>query len=480
MGMEIIGTVIDGDAHIDHAIALQRAGQPAIKIGPAFNVYLAFERARYVEVCAQAQFLGDKIAGLPTNGDCRLLWSDCTAIICHLARFGIDDRLVFGPDIAAIDPQHAIARQRNEHTCARHFLRVIDRRTTDIAIDVGFQFTQARIDVLGQIVAAVIFFGQLVEFSHERIAGRLLGCVQRFGRARDPAMTIFMAIGQISGGLDPFPAFLGDLMRRLAQILRHHSVQQRHILHPAALIDREQVAHDRAARFLICCDPHKLCPAIAHRHGLVGQQSADAVRLIGIALADIGPDLLLAGMIGRDAECHQLVECHAVIGIDLEQGFGDGRQPQALLDDAGCHEEPRRDFLFRRPLLSQGHEGAELVERMQRLAHNILRQRILLGAAAFAHHAGHWLGFRHPFGLDQKFERTEAPAAGRYFELAGVLAIGIEDGPDVEALQQGATNDVVGKLADRDTAFDAPDIGLAENELVERDVARTAQAQLGN
>ena len=78
--------------------------------------------------------------------------------------------------------------------------------------------------------------------------------------------------------------------------------------------------------------------------------------------------------------------------------------------------------------------------------------------------------------LHQQFQRPEAPAAGRDLVHAGLGAALIEDRPDREALQQRAPRDVLGQLLDRDAGLDAADIGLAENELVEGDVARSAQA----
>ena len=49
--------------------------------------------------------------------------------------------------------------------------------------------------------------------------------------------------------------------------------------------------------------------------------------------ADVLPDLLLARVIGRDRERHELLERHAVLGIDVEQLRRHRRQAQALLDD---------------------------------------------------------------------------------------------------------------------------------------------------
>ena len=88
-------------------------------------------------------------------------------------------------------------------------------------------------------------------------------------------------------------------------------------------------------------------------------------------------------------------------------------------------------------------------------------------------------GLRHPLGLHQQFERTEAAAAGRNLEHAGFHAIIIEQGADIEALKQGAAVDVVGQILDRDAGLDAPDIRLAQHQLVKGDVARGTEHELG-
>ena len=53
-------------------------------------------------------------------------------------------------------------------------------------------------------------------------------------------------------------------------------------------------------------------------------------------------------------------------------------------------------------------------------------------------------------------------------------------GADAEALQQGAPGDVLGQLLDRDAGLHAPDVGLAEHQLVEGDVPEDAEDDLLN
>ena len=80
----------------------------------------------------------------------------------------------------------------------------------------------------------------------------------------------------------------------------------------------------------------------------------------------------------------QLVERHSVVGIDIEQLGRDRRQSQTLLYDGHGHEKGGGDLLLGLAFVAQRQEGAELVERVQRRALDILGEAILLGDAAFA------------------------------------------------------------------------------------------------
>ena len=74
----------------------------------------------------------------------------------------------------------------------------------------------------------------------------------------------------------------------------------------------------------------------------------------------------------------------------------------------------------------------------------VLRQRIVFGNAPFANDARHRLRLRHALLLHQKLERAIAPAARRHLEHAGLVAVGVDDRPDVQALQQRTLRDAFG------------------------------------
>ena len=120
---------------------------------------------------------------------------------------------------------------------------------------------------------------------------------------------------------------------------------------------------------------------------------------------------------------------------------------------------------------------------MQRRALDVLGERVFLGGdvdAGIAHDAGHGRGLGETLLFDEKLERPVAPPAGRDLEHAGLGAFGVENRPDVEALQERAPGDVLGELLDRDAGLHAPDVRLGQNKLVEGDVARRRQGDLLN
>ena len=159
---------------------------------------------------------------------------------------------------------------------------------------------------------------------------------------------------------------------------------------------------------------------------------------------DVLPDLLLSGLIGRDRERHELLEGHAVFGIDLVQLRRHRREPQSLLHDRRRHEMPGRNIFFAQASVAQSLESSKLVQRMQADPLVILRERVILGNATLAHDARNGLRLCHALLLHQKFQRTIAPATRRHLEHAGLVALGIDDGSNAQALQQGALRDAFG------------------------------------
>ena len=89
------------------------------------------------------------------------------------------------------------------------------------------------------------------------------------------------------------------------------------------------------------------------------------------------PDLLLPRMVGIDRERHELVQSHAVLGLDIKQLGRDGSKAQPLAHHRGRDEERRRDLFLGLALLTEREERAELVERMERGTLNVLGEAVL-------------------------------------------------------------------------------------------------------
>ncbi|MDA9476717.1 hypothetical protein XI03_19790 [Bradyrhizobium sp. CCBAU 65884] len=76
----------------------------------------------------------------------------------------------------------------------------------------------------------------------------------------------------------------------------------------------------------------------------------------------------------------------------------------------------------------------------------ILRNRVIFHDTLVPNNARNRLGLRHVLLFHKQFEGTIAPAACRHFEDAGLVAFGINYGPNVEALQERACRDAFGEL----------------------------------
>ena len=187
------------------------------------------------------------------------------------------------------------------------------------------------------------------------------------------------------------------------------------------------------------------------------------------------PDLLLPRVIGVDREGHELVECHLLLGIGVEQRRRDRGKFQPLFDHAGRDEEGRGDLLLSAALLAHRLEGTELVERMQRRALDVLGQAVLLGEAIGAHDAGHEGGLVHALLLHEQFQRPEPPPAGGDRVHAGLSAAVIQHGPHGDGTEQRPPRDVLGQFLDRHARLDVAHVRLAEHQLVEGNVARGAE-----
>jgi hypothetical protein len=163
--------------------------------------------------------------------------------------------------------------------------------------------------------------------------------------------------------------------------------------------------------------------------------------------------------------------------VQLRRNVG---ELEALLHDRRGDHEGRRHGFDVAALLDELLHGAELVERVQRLAMDIFGQRIFLGrdSVIVAHDAGHRLRLGHATLFHELLQRPEAAPAGRDFVAPRRVAFIVALRPNRQALEQAAPFDVGCKAVDRHTCLDAPHIGLAQHKGAERDVPRATERDL--
>ena len=67
-------------------------------------------------------------------------------------------------------------------------------------------------------------------------------------------------------------------------------------------------------------------------------------------------------MVRIDRKRHQLVEAHAVFGMDVEQRWRDGGEPEPLFDDLDADKEGSSDLVLAHALLTHVAERTELIK----------------------------------------------------------------------------------------------------------------------
>ncbi len=184
-------------------------------------------------------------------------------------------------------------------------------------------------------------------------------------------------------------------------------------------------------------------------------------------------------MIVADAKRHQLIEGQLVGRIRLEQFRAGGGELQTLAHDGGGNAEGRRNCFQPLPRLGERLERAELIERVQRLAHHVFGKAVFLGEPVRLDDAGDGSGFRQLLLFDEELQRLEATPAGRDFEHAGLLATCVRERADAQGLQQAAALDIGGEHFNRLSGLLAADVGLRQNELIKGNVPGCMKRQFG-
>src|SRR3546814_13732552 len=114
-------------------------------------------------------------------------------------------------------------------------------------------------------------------------------------------------------------------------------------------------------------------------------------------------------MVAGDRKGRELVEAHAVLGIDFVKRRRDRGQSQALLYDLDADPEGDGYLVLVETLRPQRLERPELVERMERGALLVLLKRVFLGrgvGVGGAHEARHRLGLGHALLIGEQARKS--------------------------------------------------------------------------
>jgi hypothetical protein len=163
---------------------------------------------------------------------------------------------------------------------------------------------------------------------------------------------------------DPFPAFAGDVCGRGGELLGGQAIEQDDVLEAAAIVILEEITQDHTAGRHVGFGPNEPGAAVRGPDGALGELAADQIRLLVVGLLNRRPDLLLPGMVVSDGEGHELLQRHAVLGIDIEKLLRHRGKAQPLLHYGGRDEEAGGNLLVSGTLVAQCLEGTELVEGM--------------------------------------------------------------------------------------------------------------------
>jgi hypothetical protein len=215
-------------------------------------------------------------------------------------------------------------------------------------------------------------------------------------------------------------------------------------------------------------DTHEAGARVACFDARLGEEAPNIEGMRGdLALDDRLEHLLLARMVAGDTERHKLLEVEFVCGVGFKQLRARRSELQALAHDGGRDAERGGDIILALVLLAECCEGAELVERVQRLAVGILGEAVILKDAGGLDDAGDGRVLGEALPLCEKLEGAQAAPAGLDLIAAGLVALRVKEWTHAQGLEQAAARDAFGQSLDGIGGVDPADIAVAEHELVE-------------
>ncbi len=191
----------------------------------------------------------------------------------------------------------------------------------------------------GELVGLGVFLLEAVKLRPQGLAARTFLVGEIHGLPIESTQACGVAIREVGSDRDPFPTLGAKSLRFGLELVDHQAIEERRIFQPTAIVMLEEIAHHDAAGRLIDFDADELCPLVGCPNRALHELAANVVRLLVVGACELLPDLLLPRMVVRHRERHQLLQRHAVLGVDLEE-------LEPLLDDRRAHEELGRYLLL--------------------------------------------------------------------------------------------------------------------------------------
>ena len=156
---------------------------------------------------------------------------------------GLILRLVLGPDIATFDLEPTVTVNADKNTRAGNLSGIVNDGLALEGIECSLDFGKPPVDLLGQVlVRARVALLDLRHFVAQGFALCLFLIRQRLHFAHDTTQIASMPIGEVLGDLDPAPAFRLNRLSFTGQLRGDQAFQERHVLQPAIVILRKQIA----------------------------------------------------------------------------------------------------------------------------------------------------------------------------------------------------------------------------------------------
>jgi hypothetical protein len=156
---------------------------------------------------------------------------------------GLDDHgcLILRPHVATGDRQQTLSIDADEDAGAGDLGRIVDKRSRFQDGPRRLDFSEALINLVRQFVGVLVILLDLGVLGIECVKRRPLLLRQTSRFALNLAQPVSVAVGEVDCQRDPLPTFGRDRLGLGLQLLGGETIEQRHILQPAAIVVCEQI-----------------------------------------------------------------------------------------------------------------------------------------------------------------------------------------------------------------------------------------------